>query len=183
MLKANKKYEEGNLSFVTSAWLIWVPWLLQTLEHMLNLQVIKVWLVQWHLLQRRLLLLVVPVPELTFKLPCITQSHCLAFILPETVPRYLREPLYAQWPKVDRKQVSVVNLPLLLCTEPLHTVIINAMPPFCWRIQDICILFVHTKVFLYVIQALANSERFCLYRKEKYFWMVLETDVVSPFKS
>lgn len=67
MLKADEKHEEGNLSFVTSAWQIWVPWLLQIPEHLLSLQVIKGYLVKWHLLQRRLLDLMIPVPGLAFK--------------------------------------------------------------------------------------------------------------------
>lgn len=69
VLKANEKHEEGNLSFVTSACQIWVPRLLQTPEHVLSLQVIKVFFMKRQLLQRRLLHSVIPVPGLTFKPP------------------------------------------------------------------------------------------------------------------
>lgn len=39
----------------------------------------------------------------------------------------------------------------------LCNIIITALLSFCKRTQDICIFFVHTKIHLCVIQALANN--------------------------
>lgn len=52
----------------------------------------------------------------------------------------------------------------------LRIVIINAVPSFCQRTQNICIFFVHTKVLCCVKQPLANSKSILLVQRRLWCW-------------
>lgn len=83
----------------------------------------------------------------------------------------------------ENKSVWLTSLFSASVHTLLHTVIINAMPLFFQRTQDICIIFVHTKVLLCFTQALANSKSILLVQKRVILLDGADRYVVSPFKS
>lgn len=83
----------------------------------------------------------------------------------------------------ENKSVWLTSLFSASVHTLLRIVIINAMPPFCRKPQDICIFFVHTKMLLCIIQPLANSKSILLVQKRVILFDGAENRHVSLFKS